>query len=171
MSESFYVAGDVASIGFFNQPGGINLGVKMVLPAGTISAGRWFYPDQPVSPLVWRLYDSAGSSVLAGALPDAVTQQVFVTFSTAASGLPLHVAAGTYWSVIESNAPYSAIPGFYSGGAVTRGDLTFGASAFVAPPPPAFPGNSSNAAYMNDIVFTPDGGARSPAADFMPFFL
>ena len=52
---SFYGAGDVGSIGFFNQGGGISLGVQMTLPAGTITAGRWFYPDQNVGTLTWTL--------------------------------------------------------------------------------------------------------------------
>jgi hypothetical protein len=112
------------------------------------------------------LYDSTPSSVLASASPDALTQQVYVTFSTTPTNLPLHVSAGTYWSVIDTDGPYSAIVGFYSGGTVTRNGMTFGASAFATPVGP--PTNASNAAYMDDIVFTPDGAARVP--DFMPFF-
>lgn len=163
---SFFGAGDVASIGFFNNGSGISLGVKMVLPAGTITAGRWYFPDQPTV-CTWKLYDSTPSGVLASAGPDALTQQAFVTFTTGAVNLPLHVAAGTYWSVVDTDGPYSAIGGFYSGGPVTRSGLTFGASAFATPVGP--PTNASNAAYMNDIVFTPDGAARVP--DLMPFFM
>lgn len=171
MSESFFTAGDIPSIGFFNNAAFIALGVQMVLPAGVISAGRWYYPDQPAPGLTWKLYNAAGTVVLAAATPDAVTQQVFVTLSTAPTGLPLHVAAGTYFSVLETPGPYSAIPGFYSAPPVVRNDLTFGPSAFTTTPG-LFTGTSpSAAAYMSDIVFTADGGARSPAADFMPFFL
>lgn len=168
MPESFYTAGDIPSIGFFNNAAFIALGAQLVLPAGTISAGRWFYPDQPVPGLVWKLYNAAGTSVLAAAQPDAVTQQVFVTLSTAPTGLPLHVAAGTYWSVIETPGPYSAIPAFFATPPVVRGDLSYGPSAFTVLP--GFPGTPSTASYLDDIVFTADGGARSPAADFMPFF-
>lgn len=163
---SFYDAGDVGSIGFFNQSGGISLGVQMTLPAGTITAGRWFYPDQNVGTLTWNLWDSAGSIVLASASPDAITHQVFVTFTTTPTNLPLHVAAGTYWSVINTSGPYSAIPGFFSGGPVTRNGMTFVGSAFNATVG-SFPNSPSNASYLADIVFTPDGGR---AADFMPFF-
>lgn len=166
MAVSFFGAPDIASIAFFNNGSGISLGVKMVLPAGTISAGRWYFPDQPTV-CTWKLYDSTPSTVLASASPDALTQQVYVTFTTTPTNLPLHVSAGTYWSVIDTDGPYSAIAGFYTSGVVTRNGMTFGASAFATPVGP--PTSSSNAAYMNDIVFTPDS-AHSVAGDFMPFF-
>lgn len=167
MAVSFYDSGDIPSIGFFSQIGGISLGVQMTLPAGTISAGRWFYPDDPITVLTWNLYNAAGSSILASALPDAATQQVYVTFTTTSVNLPLHVTAGTYWSVINTDRPYSAIPGFFSGGSVTRNGLTYVGSAFNTTVG-SFPTSSSTASYLADIVFTPDAGAR--AADFMPFF-
>jgi uncharacterized protein DUF4082 len=163
---SFYDAGDIPSIGFFNQAGGISLGVQMTLPAGTITAGRWFYPDQNAGALTWTLWNSAGTVQLATAAVDAVTQQVFATFTTGSVNLPLHVVAGTYWSVINTGGAYSAIPGFFSGGPVVRNGLTFVTSGFNVTVG-SFPDTPSAASYLSDIVFTPDG-TRVP--DFMPFF-
>lgn len=138
------------------------LATEFTVPAGTAAKFRWRFPAvaSGVTPLI-RLFNAGGTALEIGGT--GVTTIGFDTstndaWNNATPPSPVALSAGTY-RVTVNTTRYIFVAGFFSGGSITRGDVTAVQSRFGSPG--SAPASTSNTLYTPDIDFA--SGSSSPA--------
>lgn len=147
---TFHLDADLAGAVQFGPESETELGTEFTVPAGTATF-RWRYPENgpSVTPRL-KVWNASGMQV--GATLD-FTSNGASTWVVTPAGSPVTLAAGTYRVSTNANY-YVARTGFYTGGPITRGDITAVRSLFG--PAGAAPNEPSTATYFLDIDFTAD---------------
>lgn len=145
---AFFTDLEASGAGEFLDTAGV--GVRYTITSGTVTPRIFFPAIAPGGSQTVKIYSTAGA--LLHSLTLATTNlDAWNSTSTSAS-----LAAGTY-DVIWSTTRYKAISGFFSGGSVTRGNIT-GVTGKFNPTLDAAPNNDTTAAFMVDIDHVPSGG-------------
>lgn len=149
---NFYTDADLSGAGEFAESA-VSLATEFTLPAGTIHGMRARFPSVAGATVLPRLYNAGGSLLSSGTVFDTAIADAWNPFTGGA--FPLVVGAGTYRACTVVTR-YPALGGFFSGGAITRGDITANRGMFdggdVAPT------QASTATYFVDLDFTAAGG-------------
>lgn len=148
---TFFTDADLTGAGEFVEPE-VWLATEVTVPDGTASF-RWRWPA--IAPVVTpqiRVYDAGGTLVAGPISFDTTTTSAW---NTAGSGSPVSLSAGTY-RVVVNTTRYPARSGFFSGGSITRGDITGVQSRFGSPG--SAPTSMSTATYFVDVDFTATAG-------------
>jgi hypothetical protein len=155
---TFYTDADLAGAGEFSDPE-LTLATEFTVPDGQVNWLRWRCPSAApgVTP-AFRIYDASNNVVATVPLDGAVVTSAW-NQGTPAS--PIALTAGTYRAAINTTT-YLARANFFSGGPITRGDITGVQGRFANGI--AAPGGGSNSAYFVDIDFGDPGPAEGTAA-------
>lgn len=148
---TFFTDADLTGAGEFVE-GEVWLATEFTVPDGTATF-RWRWPA--VAPVVTpqiRVYNAGGTLVAGPISFDSTTTSAW---NTAGVGSPVSLSAGTY-RVVVNTTRYPARSGFFSGGSITRGDITGVQSRFGSPG--SAPTSTSTATYFVDIDFTATAG-------------
>lgn len=128
------------------------LGVRFTSSvAGTVSGIRFYKSTGNTGTHTGTLWDANGTALASATFADESTSGwQTVTFDT-----PVPVEAGTEYlaSYTSPTGTYSATLGEFTGAGVTRGPLAAGNGAGAYTYADAFPGSSSAANYLVDVVF------------------
>jgi hypothetical protein len=130
----------------------ITLGVRFSSAvAGTVSGVRFYKSTGNTGTHTGTLWSATGTALATATFADeSSTGWQSVTFDT-----PVDITPGTDYvaSYSSPTGTYSATPGQYTGAGVTRGPLTAGNGAGAYTYADAFPGSSSAANYLVDVIF------------------
>lgn len=154
----FHADADLAGAGQFDDGGAeIAIGTEFTVPAGTY-AFRWRHPAEvPTNSPTVRVWN-VSSALVAG--PIAFTT---LTPNTWCETGTVTLEAGTY-RVAVNTTDYVARTGFYSGGSITRGEIT-GVRGVFGNSPSSAPGTNSTATYFVDIGLVTNDPDPEPEPD------
>ncbi len=155
---NFHTDDDLAGAQQFPADEGVlQLATEMTVGVAGTARFRWYFPNiAPGVTNVIRVWD-AGGTLHAGPLTfQTTTPGQWNTTAGSAIAMPV----GTYRITVTTDR-YVARTGFYTGGAITRGDLT-GIASRVGTSTSEAPATSSTATFFVDIDFTADGPEPEP---------
>lgn len=156
MTESFFTDADLSGTGEFVE-GQTSLGTRMTLAEGTVIAIRIRFPAGALTGTTTaRLYNIAGTLLGSVAAFDTITADAW-NIATFAS--PIAVTAGDYVVTYVTPNRYVARTGFFTGGPITRGNITAKKGRFAGGD--AFPSSDSDAMYTADVVWAPASSSES----------